>query len=123
MTGSLKDQPVLVIGRAGGLARAIAFAALEVGTRGIAAGRDQEALPAAYAGEPGISIEDVNLTNESSIAALGERVGSFDYVVSAASARARGRLANLDRDAIRLSFDTKVIGPLMLAKHPARNRP
>jgi NAD(P)-dependent dehydrogenase (short-subunit alcohol dehydrogenase family) len=28
-------------------------------------------------------------------------------------------LAALDRDAIRLSFDTKVIGPLMLAKHLA----
>jgi NAD(P)-dependent dehydrogenase (short-subunit alcohol dehydrogenase family) len=28
-------------------------------------------------------------------------------------------LADLDRDAIRLSFDTKVIGPLMLAKHLA----
>ena len=40
-------------------------------------------------------------------------------MVSTASARARGRLADLDRDAIRLSFDTKVIGPLMLAKHLA----
>jgi len=40
-------------------------------------------------------------------------------VVSTASARVRGRLADLDRDAIRLSFDTKVIGPLMLAKHLA----
>jgi NAD(P)-dependent dehydrogenase (short-subunit alcohol dehydrogenase family) len=40
-------------------------------------------------------------------------------VVSTASARARGRVADLDRDAIRLSFDTKVIGPLMLAKHLA----
>jgi NAD(P)-dependent dehydrogenase (short-subunit alcohol dehydrogenase family) len=28
-------------------------------------------------------------------------------------------VAQLDRDAIRLSFDTKVIGPLMLAKHLA----
>ena len=28
-------------------------------------------------------------------------------------------LADLDRDTIRLSFDTKVIGPLMLAKHLA----
>jgi NAD(P)-dependent dehydrogenase (short-subunit alcohol dehydrogenase family) len=40
-------------------------------------------------------------------------------VVPTASARARGRVADLDRDAIRLSFDTKVIGPLMLAKHLA----
>ena len=40
-------------------------------------------------------------------------------MVSTASARVRGRIADLDRDAIRLSFDTKVIGPLMLAKHLA----
>ena len=40
-------------------------------------------------------------------------------MVSTGSARARGRIADLDRDAIRLSFDTKVIGPLMLAKHLA----
>lgn len=33
--------------------------------------------------------------------------------------RVRGGLADLDRDAVRLSFDTKVIGPLMLAKHLA----
>jgi NAD(P)-dependent dehydrogenase (short-subunit alcohol dehydrogenase family) len=39
--------------------------------------------------------------------------------MSTASARARDRVADLDRDAIRLSFDTKVIGPLMLAKHLA----
>jgi NAD(P)-dependent dehydrogenase (short-subunit alcohol dehydrogenase family) len=40
-------------------------------------------------------------------------------VVSAASARARGRVADLDRDALWLSFDVKVLGPLMLAKHLA----
>ena len=79
----------------------------------------REALAAAYAGEPGISTETVDLTDEPSIAALGERLGTLDHVVSTASARARGRVADLDRDAIRLSFDTKVIGPLMLAKHLA----
>ena len=45
-------------------------------------------------------------------------------MVSTASARARGRIADLDRDAVRRSFDTKVTGPLMLAKHlaPRMNR-
>jgi NAD(P)-dependent dehydrogenase (short-subunit alcohol dehydrogenase family) len=119
MTGSLKDQAVLVIGRGSGLARAIALAALDAGARVIAAGRHQEALSAAYAGEPGVSTEIVDLTDEASIAALGERLGAVDHVVSTASARSRGRLADLDRDAVRLSFDTKVIGPLMLAKHLA----
>jgi NAD(P)-dependent dehydrogenase (short-subunit alcohol dehydrogenase family) len=119
MTGSLKDQTVLVIGRGSGLARAVALAALDAGGRVIAAGRDQETLSAAYVGEPGVSTYIVDHTDEGSIAALGERLGSIDHVVSTASARARGRVADLDRDAIRLSFDTKVIGPLMLAKHLA----
>jgi NAD(P)-dependent dehydrogenase (short-subunit alcohol dehydrogenase family) len=119
MTGTLKDQTVLIIGRGSGLARAIALAALDAGARVVAAGRDQETLASAYAGEPGVSTETVDLTDEGSIAALGERLGSLDHVVSTASARARGRLAELDRDAIRRSFDTKVIGPLMLAKHLA----
>ena len=119
MTGTLKDQTVLIIGRGSGLARAIALTGLDAGARVVAAGRDQETLASAYAGEPGVSTETVNLTDEGSIAALGERLGSLDHVVSTASARARGRVAELDRDAIRLSFDTKVIGPLMLAKHLA----
>ena len=119
MTGTLKDQTVLVIGRGSGLARASALAALDAGARVVAAGRDQETLAAAYAGEPGVDAETVDLTDEASIAALGDRLGPVDHVVSTASARARGRVAQLDRDAIRLSFDTKVIGPLMLAKHLA----
>ena len=71
MTGTLKDQTVLIIGRGSGLARAIAFAALDAGARVVAAGRDQETLAAAYAGEPGVSTETVDLTDEGSIAALG----------------------------------------------------
>ncbi|HVT69865.1 MAG TPA: SDR family oxidoreductase, partial [Trebonia sp.] len=66
-----------------------------------------------------ISTETVDLTDEDSIAALGERLGTVTHIVSTASARARGKIADLNRDDLRLSFDTKVIGPLMLAKHLA----
>ena len=81
-----------------------------------AAGRDPEALPAAYAGRTGVSTEYVDLTDDASIARLGQRLGSVDHVVTTASARARGRIADLDRDSVRRSFDTKVIGPIMLAR-------
>ena len=53
MTGSLKDQTVLVVGRGSGLARAVALAAQDAGAQVIAAGRSREALAAAYAGDPG----------------------------------------------------------------------
>jgi NAD(P)-dependent dehydrogenase (short-subunit alcohol dehydrogenase family) len=119
VTGLLQGQGVLVVGRGSGIARAVTLAARDAGAKVIAAGRDRDSLAAAYAGEPAISTETVDLTDEASITALGEQLGSVDHVVSTTSARARGRLAELDRYAIRLSFDTKVIGPLMLAKHLA----
>jgi NAD(P)-dependent dehydrogenase (short-subunit alcohol dehydrogenase family) len=119
VTGTLKDKTVLVVGRAGGIAGAVTMAVRDAGAQVVAAGRNEEGLIAAYAGELGVSTQSVDLTDEASIAALGERLGSLDHVVSTASARARGRIADLDRDAVRRSFDTKVIGPLMLAKHLA----
>ena len=45
--GSLKDKTVLVVGRGSGLARAIALAAVDAGAHVVAAGRNQETLPAA----------------------------------------------------------------------------
>jgi NAD(P)-dependent dehydrogenase (short-subunit alcohol dehydrogenase family) len=117
MNRRLEGHKVLVVGRGGGIARAIALAVRDEGGHVVAAGRGQEGLSDAYKDEPEISIESVDLNDESSIASLGERLGTVDHVVSTASARARGRLADLDRESVRLSFDTKVIGPLMLAKH------
>jgi NAD(P)-dependent dehydrogenase (short-subunit alcohol dehydrogenase family) len=119
VTGPLHGQSVLVVGRGSGIARAVTLAARDAGANVTAAGRDKDTLAAAYAGEPAIRTETVDMTEEASIAALGDQLGSVDHVVCTASARARGRLAELDRDAIRLSFDTKVIGPLVLAKHLA----
>lgn len=119
----LQDATVLVVGRGSGIAGAITRAARDAGAQVIAAGRDQQALKDAYASEPGIATETVDLTDEESIAALGERLGTITHVVSTASARARGRVPDLDRDAIRRSFDTKVTGPLMLAKHLAPRMP
>jgi NAD(P)-dependent dehydrogenase (short-subunit alcohol dehydrogenase family) len=120
MTAALSDQTVLVVGRGGGLAQAISLAARDAGAQVVAAGRNQAGLDAVYASEPGISTETVDLTDEASIAALGKRLGTVGHVVSTASARARGRVPDLERDAVRRSFDTKVIGPLLLAKHLAR---
>jgi NAD(P)-dependent dehydrogenase (short-subunit alcohol dehydrogenase family) len=117
MNNSLQHRTVLVIGRGSGIARAVALATRDAGAQVIAAGRNAEALAVAYAGEPGITTETVDITDDASIIALGERLGRLDHIVSTASARARGRLPDLTRDAVRASLDTKVIGPLMLAKH------
>lgn len=113
----LEDQSVLIIGRPSGIAGAVVDAARDAGAKVVIAGRGKAQLDAAYGDDPNITTEIVDLTDDASIAALAQRLRTVDHIVSTASARARGVLADLDRDAIRLSFDTKVIGPLMLAKH------
>jgi NAD(P)-dependent dehydrogenase (short-subunit alcohol dehydrogenase family) len=113
---TLSGKTVLVIGRASGIARAVAEAARAAGATVIVAGRDRVTLAAAY-DDPGISVETVDVTDDASIEALAGRVHDIDHVVCTASARARGALADLDRAKVLLSFDTKVVGPLMVAKH------
>jgi len=116
---ALQDKTVVVVGRGSGIAHAIALRARDEGARVIVASRHGARLADAYNGLD-VTVETVDLTDDSSIAALAARVGPVDHVVSTASARARGKLADLDRKALQLSFDTKVIGPAMLAKHFAQ---
>ncbi|MDP9842801.1 SDR family oxidoreductase [Streptosporangium lutulentum] len=116
MSATLQDKTVLVVGRGSGIARAVTLAARAAGARVVVAGRDRAALADAY-DDAGVSAEQVDLTDEKSIAALAERLGDVDHVVSTASARARGRVGDLTPATLSLSFGTKVIGPIMLAKH------
>lgn len=118
MGNTLQDKTVVVVGRGSGLARAVTLLASSEGARVIVAGRDKAKLAACYDG-PGITAEVVDVTDGTSIAALADRVGPVDHVVSTASARARAKLAELKRENLQLSFDTKVIGPTMLAKYSA----
>lgn len=125
----LDGRKVLVVGRGSGIARAVALAARAAGAEVVVAGRDAEVLAKAYdradakLGDHGITAERVDLTDEGSIAALGERLGNLDHVVSTASARARGTVHDLAPETVQLSFATKVIGPLLLAKHLAPRMP
>jgi NAD(P)-dependent dehydrogenase (short-subunit alcohol dehydrogenase family) len=80
---------VLIVGRGSGIARAIALAVGEDGGRVIVAGRHPDDLAAAYRGMD-MGIERVDVTDESSVAALAGRVTAVDHVVCTASARARG---------------------------------
>lgn len=113
---SLRNRTVLVIGRGSGIARAIALAARAAGATVVVAGRDRDALAAAY-DDDGITAERVDLADEASIAALAAKLGHVDHVVSTASARARGTAQTLTHEAVLASFSVKAVGPIFLAKH------
>src|SRR4029077_20420657 len=111
---SLKDKTVLIIGRGSGIARAIAVAVSDNGGRVIAAGRHPDDLAAAYRGMD-TGIERADVTDESSIAALADRIGTVDHVVSTASARARGGFTDLTASLVAALFASRLTGPLLLA--------
>ncbi|MFI9275741.1 SDR family oxidoreductase [Kitasatospora sp. NPDC052896] len=117
MAATLEDRHVVVIGRSSGIARAVTESATAAGARVTVAGRDPEALAHAYQGN--VRAERVDVTDDQSIAEFAQRLGPVDHLVSTASARARGVLGELDRAAVLNSMNTKVLGPLMLAKHLA----
>jgi NAD(P)-dependent dehydrogenase (short-subunit alcohol dehydrogenase family) len=106
MNGSLHDQKVLVIGRGSGIARAVAVAARDAGAHVVAAGRAQEKLAVTYAGEPGISTETVDVTDEESIAAIGKRLGAVHHVVSTASAATKITVGTLGVAITNAAADT-----------------
>jgi NAD(P)-dependent dehydrogenase (short-subunit alcohol dehydrogenase family) len=116
MGNALQDKRVLVVGRGSGIARAVTLLARSQGAEVVVAGRNQDALASAY-DDSGITAEFLDITDDTSIDSLAERLGSVDHVVSTASARARGKLSELERVDVQRSFDTKVIGPTMLAKY------
>lgn len=118
----LKNRTVLVVGRGSGIAKAVTEAVRAAGATVVVAGRDERALAAAY-DDPGVTAAAVDLTDETSVAALAGRLGRVDHVVSTASARARGAVGDLDHDTVLRSFDVKVLGPLLLARHFAPRMP
>ncbi|MFI5612647.1 SDR family oxidoreductase [Amycolatopsis sp. NPDC051903] len=120
---SLEGRKVLVVGRGSGIARAVVLAARAAGAEVVVAGRDADTLAKAYDDDPGITAETVDLTDEQSIVALADRLGTVDHVVSTASARARGTVGDLKQETVLLSFSTKVVGPVLLAKHLAPRMP
>ncbi|GAA2908299.1 SDR family oxidoreductase [Actinoplanes cyaneus] len=122
MGATLTGRTVLVIGRGSGIARAVTLTLHTAGATVVVAGRNPAELASAY-DEQDIAVQRIDLTDETSVAALAERLGRVDHVVSTASARARGTVDALDHDVILASFNVKVLGPMLLAKHFAPRMP
>lgn len=112
-TERLNGASVLVIGT-GGIAVATARLAGEAGADVVLAGRDPAKATAA-ARVAGARAATVDLSDETSVAALADGLGRVDHVVNLAAAPANGPLASLDHASLVRAFDAKVFGPALLA--------
>jgi NAD(P)-dependent dehydrogenase (short-subunit alcohol dehydrogenase family) len=103
MTNTLQGKRMVIVGGGSGIARRLAADAAAAGAEVILAGRSLDA--------------QVDLGDEATVAALAEKVGELDYLVSLAADHANGPVTGLEHGAIARAFDAKVIGPILLAKH------
>lgn len=115
----LTDQRVLVAGGARDIGYAVAQAAAAAGATAIVGARDLDKARAAADTIAGADAVRIDVTDEASVVAALDEVGTVDHIVVTASAHHNVPVTELDHDKTVAAFEAKVIGPLLLAKHAA----
>ncbi|RWC82948.1 SDR family oxidoreductase [Mesorhizobium sp. M8A.F.Ca.ET.208.01.1.1] len=120
----LSNQKILIAGGGSGMGLALARRCVEAGAEVIIAGRREDRLRQAREalGNPaGLHIAAVDITREDQVAALFAGIGGLDHIVSTAAdiEGAYRLLPELDLKAAQRVVDSKLFGPLLLAKHGA----
>lgn len=121
----LARSKILIAGGSSGMGLALARHCLDAGARVIIAGRNEDRLAQALSSLGGPSALDtlaVDITQERQVVSLFERAGPLDHIVSTAAdiEGAYEFLPSLDLKAVQRVLESKVYGPLLLAKHGAR---
>ncbi|MFI6586059.1 SDR family oxidoreductase [Embleya sp. NPDC050493] len=116
----LTGQRLIIVGAGSRTGRLLAKAVSAAGADLVLAGPDSRKLEWTAGELAGpADVVPVDLAEETSIAALARKVGSFDHLVSTAAMPANGPLAELELADVQRAFAAKVFGPLLLAKHLA----
>ncbi|WP_027059906.1 SDR family oxidoreductase [Mesorhizobium loti] len=121
---NLSNQKILIFGGGSGMGLALARRCVEAGAEVIIAGRGEQKLKEARQalGNPAsLDVAAVDIGREDQVAALFAGIGSLDHIVSTAAdiEGAYRLLPELDLKAAQRVVDSKLFGPLLLAKHGA----
>ncbi|TPL83330.1 SDR family oxidoreductase [Mesorhizobium sp. B2-3-14] len=121
---SISNQRILIVGGGSGMGLALARRCLAAGAEVIIAGRGENRLRQAREalGNPaGLGMATVDITREDQVGALFAGIGGLDHIVSTAAdvEGAYRLLPELGLEAAQRVVDSKLFGPLLLAKHGA----
>ncbi|WP_027144234.1 SDR family oxidoreductase [Mesorhizobium sp. WSM3626] len=121
---SISNQKILIVGGGSGMGLALARRCLEAGAEVIIAGRGEDRLRQAreaLGNSAALETTTVDITREDQVAALFAGIGGLDHIISTAAdiEGAYRLLPELDLAAAQRVVDSKIFGPLLLAKHGA----
>ena len=121
---NISNQKILIVGGGSGMGLALARRCVEAGAKTIIAGRGEDRLQQAREalGNPaGLEVAAIDITREDEVAALFTGIGGLDHIVSTAAdiEGAYQLLPALELKAAQRVVESKLYGPLLLAKHGA----
>ena len=125
---SISNQKILIVGGGSGMGLALARRCVEAGAEIVIAGRSEDRLQQAreeLGNPPGLTVAVVDIAREDQVADLFAEIGGLDHIVSTAAdiEGAYRLLPELDLKAAKRMVDSKLFGPLLLAKHGAPRLP
>lgn len=122
---NMQETRVVVVGGSSGIGLAVAEASLAAGAAEvIVAGRSAERLAAAAerlrgAGGGRVRTEPLDVTDEARIGTFFETLGAFDHLAITAAETRYQPLTAFEEGAARTVIESKLLGPVLLAKHAA----
>lgn len=120
---TLKKQRVVIVGGASGIGFAVAQKALNAGAQVVIASRSHERMQAA-ANQLGqqIQLEQVDASDDHSVAEFFDRVGTFDHLAATIKpALPAERFIDNELAAVQAAFEAKFWGQYRLAKKAAEH--
>lgn len=113
---------ILIAGGSSGMGLALAQRLLQAGDKVTIVGRDPARLQRArddLGSPPLLRTVAADITSEGEVRALFSETGPLDHIVCTAAdfTDAYELLPALDLDAVRRAIDSKIVGPILLAKH------
>ncbi len=122
MEDVLKGRKVVVVGGGSGMGFALAQRLVALGAEVVIAGRDRRRLASAQQqlqAAPAVTVQACDATEEAQVQAMFESIGDFDHLACTV-ADIRGAytlLPQLETDALQRAVASKVLAPILLAKH------
>lgn len=120
----ITGKKIMVIGGSSGVGLGVAGEALASGGHVVIVGRSTQKLEAA---ERSLGVQDrlqalaADATDEAQLAALFDRIGPFDHLVSTAGTLPPGDpIAQTNIEDVRRFVDNKLVGAVLVAKYAAR---
>jgi NAD(P)-dependent dehydrogenase (short-subunit alcohol dehydrogenase family) len=121
---NISNHKILIVGGGSGMGLALAQRCIDAGAEVVIAGRSEDRLRQAreaLSNPAGLDVAAADITREDQVAALFARIGGLDHIVSTAAdiEGAYQLLPALDLKTAQRVVESKLYGPLLLAKHGA----